>query len=166
VLFCLIISIALSTKMKSQLNHLRNSIQMSVIRSRRSFTLGWMMMAVVALALVLGGEVTRQRWAQYRETAICHGEVEIFHRFLLGGGVAVLEDDSGKVVTLMGPTTEIVATADGQTGFIQSIPNEPTLQPDYLKRCVDYYSRLKQKYERATSRPWLLVEPDPPPPTP
>jgi hypothetical protein len=27
-----------------------------------------------------------------------------------------------------------------------------------------YFHRLRHKYERATTRPWLPVEPDPPPP--
>ncbi len=31
-------------------------------------------------------------------------------------------------------------------------------------RLVDYYDKMKTKYERAAARPWLSVEPDRPPP--
>jgi hypothetical protein len=31
---------------------------------------------------------------------------------------------------------------------------------------ADHFARLATKYERAVSRPWLPVEPDPPPPVP
>jgi hypothetical protein len=66
----------------------------------------------------------------------------------------------------MGPTTEMVAMPDGYTGYIQSIPNEPALQPNYLARRADFHGRLREKYKRAASRPWLTVEPDPTPPAP
>jgi len=85
------------------------------------------MIAVAVLALVLGGEATRRRWDYYRHIASYHADAEHFQRFLLGGGVAVVGQDNGTVVTLMGPTAKVVAMADGHTGYIQSIPQEPTL---------------------------------------
>ncbi len=35
---------------------------------------------------------------------------------------------------------------------------------DRNARQADYYARLRRKYERAATRPWLPVAPDPPPP--
>jgi hypothetical protein len=35
--------------------------------------------------------------------------------------------------------------------------------PDVLEM-IDYHAWLKAKYARAATRPWLSVEPDPPPP--
>jgi hypothetical protein len=136
------------------------------MRCRLSFTLGWLMFAVAVLALVLGGEETRRRRAHYIQIALRHEEAEYFQRFLLGGGTAVVGYDTGGVVTYMGPKTELVAMPGGYTGYIQSIPSEPELQPEYLARRADFHARLRQKYERAASRPWLAVEPDPPPPAP
>jgi hypothetical protein len=33
----------------------------------------------------------------------------------------------------------------------------------YAKALADYHDRLRQKYDRAASRPWLTIEPDEPP---
>jgi hypothetical protein len=33
-----------------------------------------------------------------------------------------------------------------------------------MQPLIDYYAALRRKYERAAARPWLPVEPDPPPP--
>jgi hypothetical protein len=41
------------------------------------------------------------------------------------------------------------------------------LSPDVAKECREtaaFYGRLRAKYERAASRPWLALEPDSPPP--
>ena len=35
-----------------------------------------------------------------------------------------------------------------------------------MQPIIDYYAALRHKYERAAARPWLPVDPDPPPPVP
>jgi hypothetical protein len=37
---------------------------------------------------------------------------------------------------------------------------------EYQHRMLRYHAQLTRKYELAASRPWLSVEPDPPPPAP
>jgi hypothetical protein len=47
-----------------------------------------------------------------------------------------------------------------------TFPNGTTMQGRGSAELATYYMELRRKYERAASRPWLYVEPDPPEPWP
>ena len=47
-----------------------------------------------------------------------------------------------------------------------TLPSGVTMQGSASAKLATYYMELRRKYERAASRPWLSVEPDPPEPWP
>ncbi len=90
------------------------------MKIRFSIRLRWMMVVIAVFGLVAGVELARQRRDHYREMATEHARAEQTQRFLLGGGV-IVSQVGGKVVTLMGPSTQQVPMDGGYTGIIETV---------------------------------------------
>ena len=60
---------------------------------------------------------------------------------------------------------DVMASLDGGES---SAPAPAPMPPGYRPRpdVADYHVRMRRRWERAAARPWLPVEPDPPPPQP
>jgi hypothetical protein len=104
-------------------------------RDRRRITIRQLMFLIGCWAVVLGA------WRHYRWNAYCmeraeyHAGLEAFHRYPSWPG-AVSPGPGGRQIGLMKRRPELAS----------------------------YHSRMRQKWEHAAARPWLSVEPDPPPP--
>jgi hypothetical protein len=118
---------------------------------RVRFTIGRAMAAVAVLALIMGG--ARIAWLRdrYRKAAAYYAAMENLQRTIQRSTVesAAAEEE------LLLAFDQKVSADDKQ----QAAAEAKAMQP-----LIDYYAALKRKYERAAARPWLPVDPDPPPP--
>jgi hypothetical protein len=105
------------------------------------------MISVAIMGLVLGGWRVRER---YRHYALKAAECEAEGRSLA--------HEAEKV----GRTAEIPADPADPLALRRQEEHR-TVAEGYRSRAA-YYSAMGAKYRRAASRPWLPVEPDPPPP--
>jgi hypothetical protein len=96
---------------------------------------------VAVAAVFLGAEATRRRWVHFRQRALENEVAEQFDRFLLGGGVATVQCENGRVEQISGPET-IQVDEDG--GFIECSPTTG-YEADRLRRRADYHARLKNE---------------------
>jgi hypothetical protein len=98
---------------------------------RVRFTVRRMMVAVAVVALPILAGITLQRRSHYRWVA----------------GEFARREQVVKLLT--DPTTLVVKDLTGaEVAVINS-------------RHADYYTRMREKYERAAQRPWRIVGPDP-----
>jgi hypothetical protein len=109
------------------------------MRLPRMTTRRWMV-AVAVAAIGLGAWVLVVRSREYAVQAGNHGH----HEAMCWLTIHAYEADP-RSVTVSGPK-----------------PVEAII--DQSRRRAGYYAALKRKYEQAAHRPWLPVEPDPPPP--
>ncbi len=130
---------------------------------RVRLTVRRMMVVVAVVAVALAGGLTYRRWAVYRERAAGHAHAEQLARFLLGGGIAVIRGADGRVEEVNGPVAVRTSEAGGGLTEFMILPT-PGYDAVALGRRAAYHARLRRKYERASARPWLPVEPDPPGP--
>lgn len=130
---------------------------------RVRFTVRWLMVAVAFVALALGVEVTRRRWAEFRQRAKSYAAMEQYERSLLDGWSTVVRREDGRAVAIRGPIAIQVPSHRGGYDEIRVTPT-PGYDAANLRLRADYHARLKRKYERATRYPWLPVAPDPPEP--
>jgi hypothetical protein len=125
--------------------------------TRPRCSLRWLMVAVAAVAVAIGGEQMRRR-ASYLRTASRHaaeeevllGEVERFESWAradrrYAAGFARDGDD------------ERAAKSAGSADLAG-------LYAEMHRRMASAHAALKHKYRRAAARPWLPAAPDPPPP--
>jgi hypothetical protein len=104
---------------------------------RPRFTIRRLMIAVVAIALILGLEATRRRWMGASTTY--HIRAEGYWR--------KARDASEKAWRLA-----LTLRSD----------DAPEIARE--QRLADHWGSLMKKYRRLADRPWLPVEPDPPEP--
>jgi hypothetical protein len=137
---------------------------------RVRLTVRAMMIAVVIVALMLGGESVRRRWAYFRERATTHALAERAYRRYL---------DLHRHRVLMGEREARRRSAAGhphRPGLVlfEPFPVEssyPDVLADRLEEqrglverysvAVGYHAAMRVKYERAERHPWRSVEPDP-----
>jgi hypothetical protein len=123
---------------------------------RVRFTVRGMLIAVASVALLMGG--LRLLWLRsvYRKAALAHAAYENLARTLQ----RMVENDGQEEREL-------------EIAFGMKV--EPQSEAVKAKRAADarmnqetaeYHAALKHKYERAASRPWVPIAPDPPPPEP
>jgi hypothetical protein len=123
---------------------------------RVRFTMRGMLIAVASVALLMGG--MRLLWLRsvYRKAALAHATDENLARTLQ------------RMVKNEGKDERELEIAFG-------IKVQPESEAVTAKRAADtrvnqktaeYHAALKQKYEKAASRPWVPIAPDPPPPEP
>jgi hypothetical protein len=116
---------------------------------RVRFAMKRMMLAMAALALIMGG--LRIAWLRdgYRKAAAFHAATENLQRVFLEGA----------------KTEEELALAFGY-----ELPGEEKAQQaakiQIMQRKADNFAAMRRKYERAAARPWMAVDPDPPSPQP
>ncbi len=117
------------------------------------FTIKRAMLAVAVLALIMGG--ARVVWLRdrYRKAAAYYAAMEKLQRELQRFTVkdAAAEEELAIAFGMK-------VTAEGKE---QAAAEARAMQP-----IIDDYAALRHKYERAAARPWLPVDPDPPPPVP
>jgi hypothetical protein len=120
------------------------------------FKLRGMLIAVASVALLMGG--LRLLWLRsaYRKAAVAHLVLEKVARTLQR-----IVENEGK--------DEREAQID--LGMRVEPESEPVLarragDARLHQRTAEYHAALRQKYERAASRPWVPIAPDPPPPEP
>ncbi len=130
---------------------------------RPRFTVRRMMIAVAVVALLVGSEMTRRRWAYFRAIAHSYAGAEEFDRFLLGGGTAIVRMEDGQVSEIHGPLSFRSGAEGGGSIEVTGDPS-PGYDAESLRRRADYHAQLRRKYERAARYPWLAVVPDPPKP--
>lgn len=118
---------------------------------RVRFTLQRMVLAVAVLALIIGA--LRIVWLRngYQKAAVYYAAMEKLQRDLQRFG----EEDAR--------AEEELALAFGQKVSGEQKEQQAT-EARGMQRLADWYAELKRKYERAAARPWLPVDPDPPPP--
>lgn len=116
--------------------------------------------AVVALFVWVGIEVPRrERLSQYyRAKATAVSKSEGMYRSLSRAldWSKRIEDATSRHAARNGKLTESGAE-DIQAAAVARTE-------DFLAPKIEYFARLKQKYEHAARYPWLSVEPDPPEP--
>jgi hypothetical protein len=117
----------------------------------RMTTRRWMATVAVVglfLALVVGGWRLVKRRAYCLRQAESHTQSERLYRSIAKAFVTNYENLSTSV-TVRGPSPHLV------------LVGEQIYSADVL---ADYYADLTKKYHRVASRPWLPIEPEPPPP--
>jgi hypothetical protein len=126
------------------------------------------MAAVAVVAIALGAEMTRRRSVSYRDKANRYAVIEANWR---DGGQTWDRSAAEREKHLR----ELEAYAEGYGGrfrlswkpLIDPATQSATIASGKAEDCyrrAAYWGALREKYERAARRPWLPVEPDPPPP--
>jgi hypothetical protein len=123
---------------------------------RVRFTMRVMLIAVAGVALLMGG--LRLLWLRnaYQKAAMAHAAYENLARTLQ----RMVENegkDERELLTAFGMEVEPESKAIKEQRAADARTNQ---------RTAEYHAALKHKYERAASRPWLSLPPDPPPPEP
>jgi hypothetical protein len=121
---------------------------------RMRFTMRRMLIAVASMALLLGG--LRLVWLRsvYREAALARAAYENLARTLQemveneGKNERELQIAFGVEVEPESEAVKARRAADARVN----------------RKTAEYHAALKGKYERAASRPWVLLPPDPRPP--
>jgi hypothetical protein len=126
------------------------------------------LMALVALvALAFGAELTRRRGEAYAEKAALHAKKERQCRDL----VDFQDDYVARLKRLADWEEAERAKADYQRNpewTPESLRKTATMyveEAKYTREHVDFYEKLKAKYQHAARYPWLPVQPDPPMPS-
>ena len=126
------------------------------------------LMALVALvALAFGAELTRRRGEAYAEKAALHAKQERHCRDL----VDFQDDYVARLKRLADWEEAERAKADYQRNpewTPESLRKTATMyveEAKYTREHVDFYEKLKAKYQHAAQYPWLPVQPDPPMPS-
>lgn len=119
--------------------------------SRVRITVRRTMLLVIVSALVFAAVTYRQKALWCRERARSHSRQSLAYDIASKGQEAILVGDP----------------IDGVTGgyFMQTSKAADTeADRARMHRIVQYHADLASKYERVASRPWLLLDPDPPEP--
>ncbi len=140
------------------------------------FTVRRLMVAVAVLAVALGTERLLIRWTHFRASA---QRSAVNHRAEVMGweSCAKLSDEG---VTSLTPTWRGDRTRGEVLHFNHFVPRaRPTdagQAAAFDRECAAiaakcramarYHDGLRRKWERAASRPWESISPDPPPPLP
>jgi hypothetical protein len=112
-----------------------------------------LLIGVAAIALMLGGWRMAKLASHYREEAKYHGFAESLARY-----TAQLARDY--------PDENARRAAISRMGRV-SLPVDSHVArrtTQEWERLAAYNGAMKRKYERASSHPWLTIEPDPPEP--
>jgi hypothetical protein len=123
---------------------------------RVRFTVRGMMIAVASVALFMGG--LRLLWVRsvYRKAAIAHAAYENLARTLQ----TMVENEGENERELLAAFGMKVEPESEAVKAKRSADARVNL------RAAEYHAALKHKYEKAASRPWAPIAPDPPPPEP
>ena len=136
------------------------------MRLPRMTTRRWMIL-IATVAIAFGAELMRRRSVSYRATANRYAFEEAKTR-------AWGETSDRSAAERQKHLREIQAFAEGGGGafraswnpLIDSATRCLTLasgEAEFCHRMAAHWGALRAKYERAARRPWLPVEPDPPP---
>jgi hypothetical protein len=147
---------------------------MRLIRPR--FTIRWLMILVAIVAVSLTGIITavrlKRRADYFRQRAAYFAASERFSRQMLGVEVwhltvfARMRESNAREVRLSKHLSpELSKVRDERTSHLQNEHDELARSVEYYRDVAAHEARMKQKYDRAASRPWESVAPDPPPPT-
>ena len=145
---------------------------------RARFRLRTLLVAVAVVGILLGGlvwtERMRRRAASFRARAVWHHQHEQLslrmaarmrqraarsERFRLEyARRAAIEEEPSRfaALDLHSYTRAARSWAEWKSQAIEWVGK--------CSRLADYQGRLRQRYQRAATRPWLPVPPDPPPP--
>lgn len=157
---------------------------------RTLFTVRRMMFAIAALAVILGGSIEAIRLKrthdEFRKIAAEHARRETDYR-QAGKSYAqmaqmvesFLHDEKSLLERLEGHHSKSPGQGLRSGAFeelqsklrnkYRSNATNGTMEREEAARSAElaeYHATLKRKYLRAAARPWLSVEPDPPPPDP
>jgi hypothetical protein len=145
------------------------------MRLPRMTTRRWMAV-VLAASLPLGAFAMWRRSVEFQRMSLAYQREEKSNRFFLDNSVAFIRLQDGRVAKVVGDQTLWMGddrawkVAGPQTfgvapdGSLIKLTQTPEYDVDTLQRRADHNARLKEKYRRAATRPWLPVEPDPPEP--
>jgi len=138
------------------------------MRWRPRFKTRVIMIVVAVVAVAIGAEMTRRRWEDYRERATWYRILEVSWSTWVARWKQRAAEYRGYVERTK-KEAEHASTerGDGPEDDVVSATQAYLFASERAEDCqrqVDYFGRLKTKYERAAWRPWLLVEPDPPAP--
>jgi hypothetical protein len=123
---------------------------------RVQFKMRGMLIAVASVALLMGGLRLFRLRSVYQKAAVAHLAHENLARTLQsfveneGKNERELEIAFGMRVEQESEAVKAKRAADSRLN----------------QRTAEYHAALKHKYERAASRPWVPIAPDPPPPEP
>ena len=129
---------------------------------RVQFTVRRMMVSVAVVAVLVANVELMRRHVVSRALATKHAamqaELEAARR---------LAEERAKWVELLAERGEVEAPTsfpliDPLAGAT-TLSEVRALSTRYAKQAA-YHAQLRRKYERAAARPWLPIEPDPPPP--
>jgi hypothetical protein len=141
-----------------------------MVRTRLQITVRLLMIVVAFVAVAIGSEVTRRRWASYRKEAAGFANLERGMLQMAGARdaeVARLKREAGELKDKakhardypdIQRLSEQLAEVMMQRTFL--INENAT----YFRQRAAVYAKLKKKYWHAAHYPWLPVEPDPPEP--
>jgi hypothetical protein len=136
---------------------------------RVRFTIRGMMVAVAVLALLIGTDTLVRRSTHYRKMANLVGQRETSSRKLQGTS----ERSSRWHTELAWSQVERWGPFDDDRHRASVVAQtKDWIEAGYLRQEAaayaaeaEWYSQLKQRYERAASHPWEPLAPDPPRPT-
>src|SRR5271166_3056724 len=155
---------------------------MRVLPLRFRFTVRRMMFAVALIAVLLGVGIEAVRLKRYRDRCVAkaseHSSWELFYSNLekSGRNMAELQESFlantqrfQELSSRAKQTPDSKEIAEKILEDVETARRSALEQRDRLLKFADYaayHAALKQKYLRASDRPWQSVEPDPPPPEP
>ncbi len=100
----------------------------------------------------------RVHMSDYSEFAEAAAEnQEVLNRLQTGDYKNFNDLDPERALIPNAPLSDIIRRTQTYAAVCQTYASQEA-------RLVDYYAKMKTKYERAASRPWINVEPDTPPP--
>jgi tetratricopeptide (TPR) repeat protein len=145
---------------------------------RPKVTVRRMMFVIAALALVLGGSIEgirlKRKRDEYLKIAATHAQFEAGNRQMQLSSVEMVqstESFSEQMKALQrsfpGRSPRFAEMEKIQSKFAEdqkAIATRERQEAAKYASLAEYHGALKGKYLRAGARPWISVEPDPPPP--
>jgi hypothetical protein len=137
------------------------------------FTVWWLMVLVAVAGVATWAEMMRRRSRDFRQMANTCKWREFIYRSLAEEGIqrsadferGLLDVEREQKRWMVGASKRLL---DGHSAVMSQararLLDEDRQQWRRAREIADYWARLRRKYERASSHPWLPVEPDQPPP--
>jgi hypothetical protein len=109
-------------------------------------------------AVVEVAKAAERRWRGYRQRAAFHADREQEFR-LLSLAADQAADEAGKI-----GASGLRSDGDEDLEDRSVLTQRWEGRAAHLRAMASYHEFLRRKYERAATRPWLAIPPDPPPP--
>jgi tetratricopeptide (TPR) repeat protein len=142
-------------------------------RSRLRFTVKRLMVAIAALALVLGCSIEAVRLKRWRDAALeraeMHAQLEHVNRDLERSALEMVKMHEGiadRDPALSRRRGQLVRKWAEYVRQQKAKAAEEREEAAKYAEAAAYHAALREKYRRAAAQPWRAVEADPPPPDP